>query len=235
MVLFLLHSSNITNIVINVNSNFIKLKIGAYYLEYSINFEVSLSEIHSLRKTQEKKCWIFFNPIVTYRSIFPHVNSIYYTCEILEVNMRVTVVILITFLLLFISCKESTTDISNERESTIEILDLSPEAQSIVSSQDTIKAILRYSIAPDIQSEFGFSISIKFVSTTAGRTFYIGSNAEIEITDRDGQVILKYPLDLVWNYSDLKHPISCYFYLHKETSETSSTVIAKTEEIDYME
>lgn len=149
--------------------------------------------------------------------------------------MRVTVFRLITVVLLFISCNDSTTDSTNETESTIEILDLSPEPGSVVSSQDTIKAVLKYSIAEDIHSDFGFSISIKFVSTTAGRTFSIDPNAEIKLTERDGEVSLQYPLEFIWNHSDLKHPISCYFYLHKQTSETSSTVITKTEEISYME
>ncbi len=149
--------------------------------------------------------------------------------------MRVTVFMLITVSLLISSCKDSTTDSNNEMESTIEILDLSPEPQSVVSAQDTIKAVLKYSIAEDIHSDFGFSISIKFVSTTEGRTFSSGPDAEIELTERDGEVPLQYPLELIWNHSDLKHPISCYFYLHKQTSETSSTVIAKTEEISYME
>jgi hypothetical protein len=149
--------------------------------------------------------------------------------------MRVTVFMLITVALLFISCNDSTTDSTNETESTIEIRDLSPEPGSVVSSQDTIKAVLKYSIAEDIHSDFGFSISIKFVSTTAGRTFSINSNAVIKLTERDGEVPLQYPLELIWNHSDLKHPISCYFYLHKQTSDTSSTVITKTEEISYME
>lgn len=149
--------------------------------------------------------------------------------------MRVTVFILITVALLFIFCKDSTTDNPNETKSTIEILDLSPEPGSVLSSQDTINAVLRYSIAKDIHSDFGYSISIKFVSTTAERTFSIGPSAEIKIIERDGEVPFQYSLELIWNHSDLKHPISCYFYLHKETSETSSTVLAKTEEISYME
>lgn len=149
--------------------------------------------------------------------------------------MRVTVLMLITVALLFISCKDSTTDSANETKSTITILDLSPEPLSVISSQDTIKAVLKYSIVEDILSDFGYSISIKFVSTTAGRTFSINPNAEIELTERNGEVPLQYPLELIWNHSDLKHPISCYFYLHEQTSDTSSIVIAKTEEISYME
>ena len=144
-----------------------------------------------------------------------------------------------TILVLFISCKESITNNDNETKSTIEILDLSPEAKSVVSSQDTIKSLLRYSVAKDIQSEFGFKIAILFVSTSAGSTFSIGPNNMINVTDKDGEIRIEYPLEFIWDEANLKHPVSFYFYLEEVTSRTalgeSSTVIAKTEEINYLE
>ena len=149
--------------------------------------------------------------------------------------MKLFVFTFLAVLLAFISCKESPTENNNVSETSIEILYLAPESETTITSNDTIIATLRYSIADDIQSEFGFSISIKFTSTLEGRTFSIGPNSTIELTERDGDVTLDYPLDLIWNHSDLKHPISCYFYLHKYTSETTSSVLAKTSEINYYE
>lgn len=149
--------------------------------------------------------------------------------------MKVTIFIFVAVSLLFISCKNSTTESTNDTETFIEILNLAPEPGSTITLNDTIIATLRYSIAADIESQFGFSISIKFASTVEGRTFSIGPGSGIELNEKNGDVTLAYPLDIIWNHSDLKHPISCYFYLHKKTSETSSTVIAKTTEINYME
>jgi len=153
--------------------------------------------------------------------------------------MKVAGFVFLPFLLLLFSCEDNATTSNDETKSTINILNLSPETQSIVTSQDTIKALLEYSIGKDVTSEFGFLIAILFVSTTEGKTFSVGPNNQIELVDRDGEVTLEYPLESIWNNIELKHPITCYFYLEKITAETplgrSSVVIAKTEAINYME
>ena len=140
-----------------------------------------------------------------------------------------------TVLILCYSCNDSPTENDNQNESSIEIDNLIPESGSTITVNDTISASLLYSIADDIQSAFGFSVSIKFVSINEGETFSIGTSADIEVVQREGAVTLEYPLDIIWNHQNLKHPISCYFNLHKETSETSSTIIARTVEINYNE
>jgi hypothetical protein len=149
--------------------------------------------------------------------------------------MKLCLILGTTLLLLFHSCKDNPAENENESDTWINIVDLIPESQAVVNSNDTIKVELSYSISDEIQSDYGFRISIKFVSTTEGQTFSLGDAAQVEISQKQGTVSLNYPLNLVWNYDKLRRPISFYFYLHKMTSETSSTVIAKTEEIIYNE
>ncbi len=151
--------------------------------------------------------------------------------------MKVIKIIIATLFLLLISCKESTTESNNDNnnETFIEILSLVPEVESILTVNDTIAASLRFAIAEDIQSDFGFSISIKFVSVVEGQTFSIGPQSSVELSERTGTVNLSYPLEQIWLNNNLKHPVSCYFYLHQKLSETSSKVIARTTVIIYTE
>ena len=145
-------------------------------------------------------------------------------------------IIMLVVLLLF-SCKESATESNNDniKETFIEILKLSPQAESVLTSQDTITASLQIAIAGGIQSDFGFSVSIKFASKIEGQTFSTGENSSITLGTKTGNVILEYPISQIWSNTNLKRPISCYFYLHQMTSETASKVIARTAEIKYNE
>ena len=151
--------------------------------------------------------------------------------------MKVIVSVLIFVLLLTISCKESVTESNgdNGEETFIKILELSPDAESILTSQDTISALLQFSIADEIQSDFGFSLSIKFVSKIEGQTFSTGSNSSITLGPKTGEVRIEYSLAQIWSHANLKHPVACYFYMHQMTSETASKVLAKTAEIKYTE
>ena len=75
--------------------------------------------------------------------------------------MKIIVFTCFTVLILCYSCKDSPTENINKTESSIEINNLIPESESTITSNDTLIASLLYSIADDIQSDFGFSISIK--------------------------------------------------------------------------
>ena len=131
--------------------------------------------------------------------------------------MKLYIIFITSLILGLYSCKDSPTENESESETWINIVDLTPQSQSVVSSIDTIKAELSYSISDEIQSDFGFRVSIKFVSTTEGQTFSLGDAAQVEISEKKGTVSLNYPLNLVWNYDKLRRPISFYFYLHKMT------------------
>ena len=137
---------------------------------------------------------------------------------------------------LILHCGESTTQSEEENAETfIEIESLDPQANQVLSATDTIRASLKYAIAGDISSDFGFSISIKFASKTIGETFSIGAPAAVDISERSGTTSIEYPMELIWSNQNLHHPVSCYFYLHQMTSETASKVIARTPEIAYSE
>jgi hypothetical protein len=134
------------------------------------------------------------------------------------------------------SCKESVTESQNDDEQTyIEVKTLIPEVNTLISANDTIRAMLEYAIAEDIISDFGFSLSIKFDSKNEGETFSIGSDASIVLNEKKGTKSLEYPLNQIWSNENLKHPLGCYFYLHQMTSETASKVLARTPIINYSE
>jgi len=119
--------------------------------------------------------------------------------------------------------------------SSVAITSLSPDPGATVTPKDTIIASLRYAIADNVQSDYGFQVSIKFESTTPGTTFSVGETAQVDLLEREGNVTIEYPLQTIWNFQNLKHPVACYFYLHKMTSVNSSIVIAQTVRIAYQE
>jgi len=147
------------------------------------------------------------------------------------------VIVCLFLMLLQNGCKKSATesDPLNETGSSITITSLSPAAGSVVSSLDTIRADLAYVIADDEVSDYGFAVSVKFQSVIENQTLSLGEEAMITVSDKKGQVNLVYPLTSAWRSSDLAHPVSCFFYLHNYVSETTSSVIAKTERISYEE
>jgi hypothetical protein len=149
--------------------------------------------------------------------------------------MKRELIVCLLLFLFFISCKDNPTESETDSDTWIIVEEITPLAQSVLTAQDTIEATLEYAISNEITSDYGFTVSIKFTGTTAGQTFSIGSAAAVSITERKSTVSLNYPLELIWNHSSLKHPVSCYFYLHQYTSTTSSKVIAKTDEIVYQE
>ncbi len=149
--------------------------------------------------------------------------------------MKVYASITLMAVFLLFACKDNPTEGNDSATTYIEVIDLIPQTGSTISASDTIAAVLKYAIDNAVQSDYGFSISVKFASVNEGQTFSIGQDAEIVLTEKTGTVTHAYPLDLIWNHADLKHPVSCYFYLHRKTSQTSSTVIAKTAEIKYTE
>lgn len=141
----------------------------------------------------------------------------------------------LALLLSIISCKDNPSESEPDSDSWIILKEITPAAQAFLTPQDTIEATLEYFISNEITSDYGFKVSIKFTSTTAGQTFSIGSVASVSITEKKSTVSIIYPLALIWDHSSLKHPVSCYFYLHQYTSVTSSNVIAETDEIAYQE
>lgn len=129
--------------------------------------------------------------------------------------------------------KNSTTTIGN----VISIRSLLPTLKDNFSKSSTISAQLNYAIAEEEKSDYGFEISIKFVSTQNNTTFSMTTDSSnVPVSEKEGTVTINYPMEIIWDNPRLKHPVTCMFYLHKKTSSSgNSTVIAKTIPITFYE
>ncbi|TGD80252.1 hypothetical protein [Hymenobacter wooponensis] len=119
--------------------------------------------------------------------------------------------------------------------SRIELLKLYQPPCTALTAQSVIKAKLAYRIADTVQAEYGFAVSIKFQSTRQGMTFSDGRVGEVTVKAKRDTLILSYPMAAIRHNALLKRPITCYFYLHRNTAPGRSTVIAKTGPVVFQE
>lgn len=119
----------------------------------------------------------------------------------------------------------------------ITLLALNQPPCSVPVRESVIKAKLAYQIAAQEQSEHGYEVSIKFQSTDPQRTFSTGPRGlgKVMLSTKNDTLTIRYPLEAVWNKPMLKRPITCYFYLHRNTGNGRSTVIAQTPAIVFRE
>ncbi|UOQ96962.1 hypothetical protein MUN81_17165 [Hymenobacter sp. 5317J-9] len=118
---------------------------------------------------------------------------------------------------------------------SIALLVLNQPPCTVPNSQSVFKAKVVYTIASREQSEQGFAVSIKFQSTDPRMTFSSGQQGDISVSSRHDTLTLEYPLARVWANPRLKRPLTCYFYLHRNTAPGRSTVIARTPPIVFRE
>ncbi|MBD2721907.1 hypothetical protein [Hymenobacter armeniacus] len=119
--------------------------------------------------------------------------------------------------------------------SSIALLVLNQPPCTVPTSQSVFKAKVVYTIARQEQSEHGFAVSIKFQSTDPGMTFSSGQQGVIPVSSRHDTLTVEYPLARIWANPRLKRPLTCYFYLHRNTAPGRSTVIAQTPPIVFRE
>ncbi|MBJ6108175.1 hypothetical protein JAO73_04070 [Hymenobacter sp. BT523] len=119
--------------------------------------------------------------------------------------------------------------------SSIELLVLNQPPCTVPTSQSVFKAKVVYTIAGPEQSEHGFAVSIKFQSTDPRMTFSSGQQGVISVSSRHDTLTVEYPLARIWANPRLKRPLTCYFYLHRNTAPGRSTVIAQTPPIVFRE
>ncbi|RAK70445.1 hypothetical protein [Hymenobacter edaphi] len=105
---------------------------------------------------------------------------------------------------------------------------LSLDRPACLKPASLLTAKLAYRLGPREQSAYGYTVSIKFATTNPGRTFSRGLDGERAVTQRRDTLTLSYSMTQVLGNASLKRPITCYFYLHRNTSATSSEVIAST-------
>ena len=122
---------------------------------------------------------------------------------------------------------------------SIKLLELNQPPCSVPTQQSVITAKLAYHIAEQEQSDYGFEVSIKFQGTDPRMTFSVGNSmgnaGNTKVTSKSDTLTLKYPMAAILNNPRLRRPITCYFYLHRNTEPGRSTVIAKTPPIVFAE
>ncbi|GAB3586432.1 hypothetical protein [Hymenobacter daeguensis] len=118
---------------------------------------------------------------------------------------------------------------------TIALLALNQPPCATLTPQSVIRAKLAYHLAETEQSAYGFAVSIKFQSTTPGMTFSDGVQGQATVTARHDTLTLSYPVAAIRRNDRLQRPVTCYFYLHRNTGPSRSTVLAKTTAITFQE
>jgi hypothetical protein len=120
-------------------------------------------------------------------------------------------------------------------ENQIKLLALNQPPCTTLSKDAVITAKVAYRIAQQEQSEHGYEVSIKFQGTDPRMTFSVGHMSGVAATTKSDTLTLQYPMSSIWNNPRLKRPLTCYFYLHRNTGQGRSTVIAKTEPVVFSE
>ncbi|MFC6226108.1 hypothetical protein ACFP2F_22890 [Hymenobacter artigasi] len=117
----------------------------------------------------------------------------------------------------------------------IALLALNQPPCATLTPQSVIRAKLAYHLADAEQSAYGFAVSIKFQSTTPRMTFSDGVQGQATVTARHDTLTLSYPVAAIRHNDRLQRPVTCYFYLHRNTAPGRSVVLAKTEAITFQE
>jgi hypothetical protein len=119
--------------------------------------------------------------------------------------------------------------------SRITLLKLNQPPCTVLNARSVIRARLAYHLAPAEQSAYGFAVSVKFQGTRPGLTYSKGPLDQITIKQRSDTLTITYPVAKLWGDTRLSHPITCYFYLHRNLAPGRSRVIAKTPPVIFQE
>ncbi|MBT2559239.1 hypothetical protein J7E24_15730 [Hymenobacter sp. ISL-91] len=117
----------------------------------------------------------------------------------------------------------------------IALLTLNQPPCATLTPQSVIRAKLAYRLADAERSVHGFAVSIKFQSTNPRMTFSDGLQGYATITARHDTLTLSYPVSAIRRNNLLQRPVTCYFYLHRNTGPGRSVVLAKTGAITFQE
>ncbi|GAB3238483.1 hypothetical protein GCM10027346_31170 [Hymenobacter seoulensis] len=113
---------------------------------------------------------------------------------------------------------------------------VTPATGAKLSAASTITATLTYALAENQRTDYIYSITAQFETTTAGTTIGTGSSSTAVLSDRAGKTSLTIPLSELWKDTRLKHPVTVYFYLlARAPGSSTSEVIAKTGAYTYTE
>ncbi|MFD1875696.1 hypothetical protein [Hymenobacter bucti] len=115
------------------------------------------------------------------------------------------------------------------------LLTLNQPPCATLQPTSVIRAKLVYSLSETEQSTEGFAVSIKFQSTNPHMTFSDGRQGVAAISARQDTLTITYPIAAIRRNTQLKRPVTCYFYLHRNTGPGRSVVIAQTAPIIFQE
>lgn len=115
------------------------------------------------------------------------------------------------------------------------LLTLNQPPCATLQPSSVIQATLVYHLAETELAAEGFAVSVKFQSTNPRMTFSDGRQGILAITARQDTVTITYPLAAIRHNAQLKRPITCYFYLYRNTGPDRSVVIAQTAPIVFQE
>lgn len=114
---------------------------------------------------------------------------------------------------------------------SIKLLALNQPPCAVPTARSVLKLKLAYRIAEAELSTYGFAVSVKFQSTEPGHTFSTGPRGagELSVTSKSDTLTLTYPLASIWQAPQLRRPLTCYLYLHRNlNAHGRSMVIAQT-------
>jgi hypothetical protein len=117
----------------------------------------------------------------------------------------------------------------------ITLLTLNQPPCATLQPTSVIRAKLVYNLAETEQSTDGFVIFIKFQRTNPRMTFSDERQGVVAISARQDTVTLTYPIAAIRHNAQLKRPLTCYFYLHRNTGPGRNVVIAQTAPVIFQE
>jgi hypothetical protein len=132
------------------------------------------------------------------------------------------------------SCGDSNENPVLPLENSIEIVSIDPAPNSKVTKESVISANLKYGLAPDEKSEFGYKIWIQFTKPGDSTSFSVQPNS-VNVILRSGIVTLDHAVSQEWDLSDTRHPIQIHYSLIRRTSLTSNKLLVKTPKVDFTE
>jgi hypothetical protein len=148
--------------------------------------------------------------------------------------MRCIFVSLFMFALLSCSDQDPNENPVFPVENSIEIVSIAPPPNSTLTKESVISANLRYTLAPDEKSEYGYKIWIQFTKPGDSTSYSIQPNS-VDLNSRAGTVSLDHAILEEWQSADTRHPIQIHYSLIRKTSLSSNKLLVKTPKVDYTE
>jgi hypothetical protein len=140
------------------------------------------------------------------------------------------------------SCSDDESPTASDRpvitETSIEILEITPEPGSVVSAEDSIVAKVAYQVAEDDQCESGYIVSLLFRTYSGFTCRGIAGECAILTTKDSGTMTFTYPLQRVWNVDSVRRPLLVHFDLvHRcpDSTDPLGIYLAWTETVVYAE